>query len=602
MASATTDGILVDNGNKFILKADYYMSRGELEGSLINYLLAGNCFHTLIESNSAGDNKDFQTKLTKCMKYIIPLQEKLQQIKRDRGCKKDEEKDKISCTDVKTTKNDLKKCFTFDKVSGQKEAKNQIKNGIIMPILYPRLYPHSSKGILFYGPPGTGKTLLATSFVNELQIQADCHDMPTKIILYSPTGAELKGKYVGETEKNIRKYFDCAEKQANDCMYSQLDLTEDDIKDIGVKKDGLDTDGQAKITRVISVIFIDEVDAIAGDRSKDNSGLMSNSVNTLLQMMDGVNKYENIVVMAATNYPWSLDDAVMRRFDTKVFVSLPDVDDTIDLIKLECMDYITKALGNIKSANFAQASKEINLKLCDEQQNSKDEIAVKDFSINDGNNHTCTLSDIIERKYNLCVSNCYATSTTMTNKFNFFRNEYFPFFFFFEITKLANLYVQSNYAGGDIKNACRYVFKKMGNMAIETKRFKRHEIYNPTKQELYEDNFEAKSTPDKNTFKIQDKEKPNEKKKFLLYSSSAGPISGANRKGTAELYINLTEQDINKEEDYDMFGYIIPKKLSEIIINSQNLLPYSSTWIPWGLSQVIIMIQISICIWRWMNL
>ena len=428
MASGTTENILVENGNKFILKADYYMSRGELEGSLINYLLAGNCFHTLIESATKDNNGVFQKNLTKCMKYIIPLQEKLQQIKRDRGCKKDEEKQKISCTDVKTTKNDLKKCFTFDKIAGQKEAKKQIKDGIIMPILYPRLYPHSSKGILFYGPPGTGKTLLATSFVNELQIQADCHDMPTKIILYSPTGAELKGKYVGETEKNIRKYFDCAEKQANDCMYSQLDMNENDIKTIGANKDGLDTDGQAKITRVISVIFIDEIDAIGGDRSKDNSGLMSNSVNTLLQMMDGVNKYENIVVMGATNYPWSLDDAIMRRFDTKVFVSLPDVDDTINLIKLECMDYITKALGDVKSSNFAQASKEINLKLCNEQGNNNNDIAVKDFSINDNNTHTCSLADVVERKYNLCISNCYAVSTSAINKFHFFRDEYFPFF------------------------------------------------------------------------------------------------------------------------------------------------------------------------------
>ena len=143
MASGTTENILVENGNKFILKADYYMSRGELEGSLINYLLAGNCFHTLIESATKDNNGVFQKNLTKCMKYIIPLQEKLQQIKRDRGCKKDEEKQKISCTDVKTTKNDLKKCFTFDKIAGQKEAKKQIKDGIIMPILYPRLYPHS---------------------------------------------------------------------------------------------------------------------------------------------------------------------------------------------------------------------------------------------------------------------------------------------------------------------------------------------------------------------------------------------------------------------------------------------------------------------------
>ena len=176
MSEATT--ILKENGAMFKKKADYYMSRGELEGSLINYLLAGNCFHTLIESGSS----DYKGDLTTCMRYIVPLQEKLQQIKRDRGCPKDEEKTKISCTDVKRTDNKLKECFTFDKLAGQTEAKEQIKNGIIMPILYPRLYPHSSKGILFYGPPGTGKTLLATSFVNELQMQADCFDIPTKTI------------------------------------------------------------------------------------------------------------------------------------------------------------------------------------------------------------------------------------------------------------------------------------------------------------------------------------------------------------------------------------------------------------------------------------
>ena len=470
MSEATT--ILKENGAMFKKKADYYMSRGELEGSLINYLLAGNCFHTLIESGSS----DYKGDLTTCMRYIVPLQEKLQQIKRDRGCPKDEEKTKISCTDVKRTDNKLKECFTFDKLAGQTEAKEQIKNGIIMPILYPRLYPHSSKGILFYGPPGTGKTLLATSFVNELQMQADCFDIPTKILLYSPTGAELKGKYVGETEKNIRKYFDCAEKQAKDCLYYQTsEKAKTEIKTEIQKYDTTKTDADMKITRVISVIFIDEVDAIAGDRSKDNSGLMSNSVNTLLQMMDGVNKYDNVIVMAATNYPWSLDDAVMRRFDTKVFVSLPEEEDIKNLIKLECYSYIQKALEPVKPSNYGEAVSEIVKEKPADSDKSKIE-----FEEQDDNTHTCVLSDLIERKYDLCHSNCYATTVPTSKKFDTYRDLYFSTFDEAELEKIASLYKDSNYSGGDIKNACRYVFKKMGNMAIKNIRYEETRIIETT--------------------------------------------------------------------------------------------------------------------------
>jgi len=546
MSEATT--ILKENGAMFKKKADYYMSRGELEGSLINYLLAGNCFHTLIESGSS----DYKGDLTTCMRYIVPLQEKLQQIKRDRGCPKDEEKTKISCTDVKRTDNKLKECFTFDKLAGQTEAKEQIKNGIIMPILYPRLYPHSSKGILFYGPPGTGKTLLATSFVNELQMQADCFDIPTKILLYSPTGAELKGKYVGETEKNIRKYFDCAEKQAKDCLYYQTsEKAKKEIKTEIQKYDTTKTDADMKITRVISVIFIDEVDAIAGDRSKDNSGLMSNSVNTLLQMMDGVNKYDNVIVMAATNYPWSLDDAVMRRFDTKVFVSLPEEEDIKNLIKLECYSYIQKALEPVKPSNYGEAVSEIVKEKPADSDKSKIE-----FEEQDDNTHTCVLSDLIERKYDLCHSNCYATTVPTSKKFDTYRDLYFSTFDEAELEKIASLYKDSNYSGGDIKNACRYVFKKMGNMAIKNIRYEETRIIDP----LVGDNFnqETEVSLDNKKFIIDSKKSDGstttEDKKFKLFKSTAPGKGGKNKMiENSELLINLTGKDVQQ----DLFGYPI---------------------------------------------
>ena len=71
-----------------------------------------------------------------------------------------------------------------------------------------------SKGILFWGPPGTGKTMIAKALVNELEKRSNEESQNIKILFYGPTGAELKGKYVGETEKNITKYFKCASQQA----------------------------------------------------------------------------------------------------------------------------------------------------------------------------------------------------------------------------------------------------------------------------------------------------------------------------------------------------------------------------------------------------
>ena len=134
-----------------------------------------------------------------------------------------------------------------------------------------------------YGPPGTGKTLLVKAAVNELQIE----DPNVSVLFFAPTGAELKGKYVGETEKRIVEAYRCASLAACQCE-----------KNSGKK--------------YISVIFIDELDSIARDRNKDDTGLMANSVNTLL-MMDGIESPENVVKNWSNQSSWELDAAVLMR-------------------------------------------------------------------------------------------------------------------------------------------------------------------------------------------------------------------------------------------------------------------------------------------------
>ena len=174
----------------------------------------------------------------------------------------------------------------FDKIAGLQDVKTQLNVNYIQPFIYPLLFPAIAKGILFYGPPGTGKTLLARAATAEIAGAA----------FFAPSPGELKGKYEGETEKNIEAVFKCAENL-------------------------LETPGSAY---KFAIIFFDEFDSLGGQRGDDPG--MTRSVNALLQAMDGIKNRKNVSVVAATNYPWSLDDAILRRFTTRIFVDLPDTD------------------------------------------------------------------------------------------------------------------------------------------------------------------------------------------------------------------------------------------------------------------------------------
>ncbi len=174
---------------------------------------------------------------------------------------------------------------SWDDVGGLDEATRQLKETIEWPLSYPEAFERvrldPAKGVLLYGPPGTGKTLLAKAVANE----ADSNFISVK-------GPELLDKYVGESEQGVRDVFAKARENAP------------------------------------TVVFFDEIDALASERggSTADAGVGERVVSQLLTELDGLESLEDVVVVATTNRPELVDDALLRpgRFDRHVHVGDPD--------------------------------------------------------------------------------------------------------------------------------------------------------------------------------------------------------------------------------------------------------------------------------------
>lgn len=415
---------LVARGYQFYCKGKEYYTRNEVEGALINFLLALNTFDILkkLHVPTTSLSKDLKDLTLKCpltenidsaidtlTRYIAPLQDQLKRLKSTRATAEEDDND---CSTVSNYTRKVDDMITFDDISGQETTKSQLKSCLLYPLLYTRLFPQLSKGILLYGAPGTGKTMFAKAFVTELEMTAKEAGEDISIILYTPTGADLKGKYVGDTEKNISKYFDCAATRATECQTA--------------KKNG----------RAISVIFMDEIEAIAGNRDDDSTGMMTNSVNTLLQKMDGVNSYKNVIVMAATNYPWKLDEAILRRFDTKIHVTLPAVEDIILLLKTEIVKKYFKPI----------------LRKDDEEK---------------------TLEEPLPDPTACPTSPGFKEREDIAQMFDSYREEYFKDFEEADIRQYAKK-LYPRYSAGDVANICKWVFRKMGARALKDNRWDIH--------------------------------------------------------------------------------------------------------------------------------
>jgi len=175
----------------------------------------------------------------------------------------------------------------FNDVVGQKSAKSKC-NVIKMFLQDPdRFGDWAPKNILFYGPPGTGKTMLAKALASEADAEIVCIN-----------ATNLIGGFVGEGSSNIHRLYDYAEKNAP------------------------------------CIIFIDEIDAIALDRRyQELRGDVSEIVNALITEMDGITDRKGICLIAATNMPNVLDNAIKSRFEEEIEFILPDLSDRLNILE-----------------------------------------------------------------------------------------------------------------------------------------------------------------------------------------------------------------------------------------------------------------------------
>jgi len=178
---------------------------------------------------------------------------------------------------------------------GLASLKESVNISLILPHLFPGLFDPVST-VLLYGLPGTSKTFVVQSLVNELQGALQSIDPHTRVFLFNGSSDRLISQWRGVTEKNIRALFATANDYA---LSSRSSLSK-------------------------SVVFLDEVDALASSRSKAYDKDSVTSTNALLQTMQGLVSYKRVIVLASTNFPWQLDPAILRRFQLRLYLDLPD--------------------------------------------------------------------------------------------------------------------------------------------------------------------------------------------------------------------------------------------------------------------------------------
>lgn len=170
----------------------------------------------------------------------------------------------------------------WEDVAGLEGAKEALKEAVILPVKFPHLFKGNRKptsGILLYGPPGTGKSYLAKAVATE-----------ANSTFFSVSSSDLVSKWMGESEKLVRQLFTMARENKP------------------------------------SIIFIDEVDALTGQRGEGESEASRRIKTELLVQMNGVgNDSHGVLVLGATNIPWQLDSAIRRRFERRIYIPLPEL-------------------------------------------------------------------------------------------------------------------------------------------------------------------------------------------------------------------------------------------------------------------------------------
>ena len=274
---------LIDHAREFALKA-YNFDKDKNYSEAIPYYL--DAAEALMKAIKFERNPQVARSLKKKAEMYISRSKELRELLERKKERKstagsdDEEEEKLegAIADIIVTE---KPNITLNEIAGLENAKQTLREAIVLPLMRPDLFSGARrpwKGIMLFGPPGCGKTLLAKATAAEVEAT-----------FFNVSASSIISKWLGESEKLVKTLFELArEKQP-------------------------------------SIIFVDEVDALAGARGGEHDA-MRRVKTELLTSMDGLSSSETdrIVTVGATNIPESIDGAFRRRFERRIYIPLPD--------------------------------------------------------------------------------------------------------------------------------------------------------------------------------------------------------------------------------------------------------------------------------------
>ena len=231
-----------------------------------------------------------------------------------KGIVRVEEDSRITILTEPIAERKVSSTITYDEIGGLKEEIGRLREIVELPLRHPEIFQRlgieAPSGILLYGPPGCGKTLLAKALANECEAS-----------FFSVNGPEIMNKYYGETEAKLRDIFKEAREKAP------------------------------------SIIFIDEIDAVAPKREDVFGDVEKRVVAQLLALMDGLSDRGDVVVMGATNRPEGMDPALRRpgRFDREAEIDVPNIKSRLEILQIH-----TRGMPLSKDVSLKELAKRVH--------------------------------------------------------------------------------------------------------------------------------------------------------------------------------------------------------------------------------------------------